>query len=507
MTIRKPTRREFLAATGAAAAGTLITATARAANAPAAVAAAASGKPQRVIFLVSDGMSMGVPSLAEQLSMQARKQQTHWMRLLKDPATACGYFETHSLNSLVTDSAAASSAWGSGSRVANGVINVLPDGTELKPIMRILKEHGFGTGLASTATITHATPAGFAAVEGSRGDEEKIALQYPGVVDVALGGGQKFFDAAKRSDKADATEPYRKAGYGVVRTRDEMLASKDAKLLGIFYGSHLPYTVDQRESAELRALVPTLAEMTRAALDRLHQNPKGFLLQVEGARVDHAAHANDTAGTLWDQIAFDDAIGSALEYQAQNPETLVVITSDHGNANPGLNGIGRSYEKSTQAFEKVAAAKASVSAIEETLNGIKKDAGSVTAANVQQLIQEKWSLEFSDADAALVADSYNGTRVPEINEQHRKFVGILGQVTGNHTGIGWTGTTHTEDLTLITAIGPGQEAYGRLLRNTDFFGIALGAFGIEFRNPSAEAGAGADRQTAAAAAHIESHWA
>jgi Alkaline phosphatase len=79
-------------------------------------------------------------------------------------------------------------------------------------------------------------------------------------------------------------------------------------VLGLFYDSHVPYTVDHIHSDELKRTVPTLAEMTRKALEILGDAPNGFLLQVEGGRVDHAAHANDAAGIMWDQLAFDDAI-------------------------------------------------------------------------------------------------------------------------------------------------------------------------------------------------------
>ncbi|MDW8291305.1 MAG: alkaline phosphatase, partial [Armatimonadota bacterium] len=71
--------------------------------------------PKNIIFMVSDGMSMGVPSVAEPFSQMVRGKGTQWFRLLQDPEAVTGLFETRSLDSLVTDSSAASSAWGSGS--------------------------------------------------------------------------------------------------------------------------------------------------------------------------------------------------------------------------------------------------------------------------------------------------------------------------------------------------------------------------------------------------------
>lgn len=515
------TRRRFLQTTAAGIAGGAAAlgaspAVAATAAATASAGTSPSGKPKRIIFLVSDGMSMGVVSMAEALSRQARGKGTHFARLLNDRNAARGFFETYSLNSMVTDSAAAASAWGSGTRVFNGAINTLPDGTELTPLYRLLKDAGIGTGLVTTATVTHATPAGFAATSAKRGDENDIATQYPGVVDIVLGGGLRFYDPKKRDDEKDMVAEYREKGYATALTKDELLKTKGAdRILGLFFESHVPYTVDHLNSEELLAKVPTLAEMTSAALAPLTKHEKGFVLQVEGARIDHAAHANDIAGVLWDQIAFDDAIGVCLDYAAEHPDTLVVVTSDHGNANPGLNGMNVGaenfnslYGDSTTTFQRIAEAKASYSALEAKL----REAGdALDAAKTGALVKEMIGIEITADEAAMAADSFLRRDVCEINKQHQKFVGIFGQILGNYTGIGWTGTTHTEDYTVIAAAGPNQDAFSGVLKNTDAFGRLLDAYGISHKNPSmAPEAAEKFRQKAAEAAMADTekpHWA
>ncbi|MDY7109537.1 MAG: alkaline phosphatase, partial [Planctomycetota bacterium] len=128
---------------------------------------AAPGRPMRnrevrnIIFMVSDGMSPGVPELAESFSQLVRGRSTNWHELARDPRTSRGYLQTGSLSSMVTDSAAASTAWASGSRAFNGALNVLPDGTRLTPVGRLARTAGRALGLVTTTTITHATPAGF----------------------------------------------------------------------------------------------------------------------------------------------------------------------------------------------------------------------------------------------------------------------------------------------------------------------------------------------------------
>src|SRR6058998_3208582 len=121
-------------------------------------------RPRHIIHLVADGMSMGTLTCADHLSQLLRRGRgLTWVSLLNNPAVSSAWVNMRSLNSLVTDSAAASSSWGSGSRVINGSINQLPTGTNLKTLYELFAEIGWKRGLVTTTEITHATPAGFAA--------------------------------------------------------------------------------------------------------------------------------------------------------------------------------------------------------------------------------------------------------------------------------------------------------------------------------------------------------
>jgi alkaline phosphatase len=63
----------------------------------------------------------------------------------------------------------------------------------------------------------------------------------------------------------------------------------------------------------------------------------------------------------------------------------------------------------------------------------------------------------------------NQEDIIEWNHQLEKPEGLLGQFAGNHTGIGWSGTTHTSDSTLVSAIGPQAERFSGIVRNSDVF--------------------------------------
>jgi alkaline phosphatase len=279
-------------------------------------------------------------------------------------------------------------------------------------------------------------------------------------VDVILGGGSQFFDPKKRSDRADLFAEFGSAGYQVVKNRQEMLDAKNEKLLGTFAPNYIPYTIDREQSAELQAQVPVLAEMAEAALSRFLSSGKPFLLQVEGARIDHAAHLNDIGALLREQLAFDDSVGKVLELCAAHPDVLVVVTSDHGNANPGLNGIGPSYGESTCSFETIARMKQSHEMLFATWRQNPQQ-------NLNALIKDSLGFALHQDEAQCLEAVLTRKPIVEWNDLLENPEGQLGQFAGNHTGVGWTGTTHTSDPTIVTATGPQAERFSGMVVNTD----------------------------------------
>jgi alkaline phosphatase len=431
-------------------------------------AKAGRGAARNVVVVVSDGMSLGTLSLAEQFRRRRDGRGTAWMGLYRDGRVRRALMDTASASSLVTDSAAASSAWGGGRRVRNGAINVGPGGERPVPVMRAAREAGLGTGLVTTATVTHATPAGFAVNAPARNDEADIAAAYAETgIDVILGGGARFFEAATRPDGRDLTAEFGRRGYAVVRRRDALTAAAPGKVLGLFAASHLPYTLDHASSAALTAAVPTLAEMARVALARLEAGGRGFLLQVEGARVDHAAHANDFGGLVHDQLALDDALAEVLAFAARRDDTLVVVTTDHGNANPGLNGGGNP----DQAFERTFAFR-------QTNDWVVAGLGADSAADaVRARVAEATGVGLGDEEIALLQSAIRGQYRDAYRVRQTPVV-ILGQLLANHIGVGWTGIQHTSDLVELVALGPGSERVGGLMLNTDLHRVMTETLGL-----------------------------
>lgn len=470
-------------------------------------AAKPGARPRNIVFMVADGMSPGVLPLAEHFSRRVRGKGLLWRELMERSEAAHGLMDMASLNSVTTDSSAASSSWGSGVRIFNGAVNTLPDGTALTPIATVARDAGRRVGLVTTTTVTHATPAGFAASTRSRSAEEAIAAQYIDNVDVVLGGGLRFFEGSSRKDGCDLLARYAQAGFTHLANRRELKQCLNgprmpAKMLGLFSHAMIPYSLDRLHDAALEDSVPTLAEMTSAALASLRHSPKGFLLLVEGGRVDHAAHNNDAAAQLWEQLAFDEAIETVLAFAGEHPETLIVITADHGNGNPAIGGKWAMPDSSANGFAMLERARWSFDRLLPKL----AERENQSPEAVHHFTREAFGFELEPHEVEAVRASAAGGKRLSLNTRLDKPAGILGQAVGNHTGIAWVSTDHTSDYVVVTALGPGRERFAGHIRNTSCFESMVDLMGSRFRNPAMSAAAARRHMRAAVVADRRPHW-
>ncbi|TVQ52456.1 MAG: alkaline phosphatase [Phycisphaerales bacterium] len=443
-----------------------------------------SRKPKNIIFMVADGMSIGVPTLAERFSHLTRNRGTVWRRLAGEDRTVHGLVDMAALDSLVPDSAASSCMWATGVPIRNGMINMHEDGRILTPIGHLAKRTGRALGLVTTTRVTHATPAGFAAQVPSRALEDTIAEQYIGEVDILLGGGRRHFVNRRGVDVTDLTALYWQQGYVFAGTRDELRNLRSPnRIVGLFDDSHLPYTIDHMRDPALVRKVPTLAEMTEVALRSLEKRRDGFLLQVEGGRVDHAAHANDAAALMHDQMAFDDAIDVVMRFVERHPDTLVIMTTDHGNANPGLNGMGSRYRASTESFARLVGVKESFGSIYDRINRAMEQAGEeLDTGAMQRVLRSATGIELNNAEADQFRRAFYNEPYEEANNQHTNLHGLLGQLLGNHTGVQFTGVTHTADWVLSMAVGPGAEHFQGMMTAAGIYDRMTDLMNIRHRN-------------------------
>lgn len=230
-----------------------------------------------------------------------------------------GSVSTHEICGGVTDSAASSTAMATGAKVRPGVISTaLPgDGSELMTLVEYFNELGKSTGLVTTAFLTHATPAAFGAHEPRRDNYTGIASDY-----LAASRPRVLMGGARHITYQDAAA----AGYAVVEDRAGLLAldtESAGSVAGLFGSDHMPFAYDGPGG------LPSLSEMTSAALDILDNDPDGFFLMVEGGRIDHASHQGDIARAVLETVEFSGAVRSALEWAAGRTDTLIIVTADH----------------------------------------------------------------------------------------------------------------------------------------------------------------------------------
>lgn len=227
---------------------------------------------------------------------------------------------TYSQNLFITDSAASATAMATGEKVFNGVLSMDIPGSRnnLKTVLEIAAENGMSTGLVSTAFMTHATPAAFAAHTESRSNYEEIGKQYLNLSrpNILFGGGHESLTKTAAQD----------AGYEIVsdaRGLKSLVDPGPGYYMGAFGDGHMPYMYDGPGD------LPELSDMALKALDILEENDKGFFLMIESGRIDHAGHANDLIRNIYEVLELSDTVEKILEWADNRRDTLIIVSADH----------------------------------------------------------------------------------------------------------------------------------------------------------------------------------
>jgi alkaline phosphatase len=415
-------------------------------------------------------MSHGTLALAHHWNLRQSGGPLNWIRLYEHPGLHRSMQDTASHSSPVTDSAAAASAWGIGQRVNNRAINITPDGKAPDPILRHAKKSGKRVGLVSTCRITHATPAGFAANMANRNNENAILRQYlERDIDVLLGGGARHFSqGGSEAPSVDYFREFAQAGYEVARTRNQLKAvsKKQSRLLGIFSDSHLPYAIDRKNDPSLGD-TPGLPEMFEAGLAQLAGSRDGFVLQVEGGRVDHAGHANDPAAILHEQLEFDRCIPIATEFIEKHPDTMLIVTTDHGTGGCQLNGLGQAYNGTGPALDRIDQFKHSFEWLERRY----KTSGQFDA----DLFEYATGIAASEAQAKAIEEAIQDPNIHYLNSMMTRAVADELAAT---TATGWSSKNHTGENVELLAFGPGSKRIPGFIQNSELNGIMRAALEI-----------------------------
>jgi len=266
-----------------------------------------------------------------------------------------------------TDSAAAATTMSTGHKTYGGAIGMDTNREPLLHAWEKAERAGKATGVVSSVQWSHATPAAFVAHNESRSKYAAIAnemiLKSP--TDVIMGCGHPWFDAngqAKTKPNkfdyvggqdtwnslvngtagSDADGDGKADLWTLVQTREEFRALMSGRTPKRVCGvAQVSKTLHRDRAGDTEAVafqvplietVPTLAEMTRAAINVLDDDPDGFCLMIEGGAVDWAGHDKQASRMIEEQIDFNRAVEAVVRWVEQNStwaETLLIVTADH----------------------------------------------------------------------------------------------------------------------------------------------------------------------------------
>ena len=323
------------------------------------------GAPKNVIILIGDGMGYNQVQ-AGSLYLHGREdaltaQQFPVQRAVSTfSASGHGYDpqrvqkDFDYLKLKPTDSAAAATALAAGVKTRNGAVGVDTLGRPLENIFEKAEKLGKSTGVVTSVPFSHATPAGFVAHDTSRANYHAIAAQMVASnAEVIIGCGHPFYnDDGERLNEPDyhylSVESWQALregadGWTLVESRDDFKAvdpaNRPQRLFGVAQvASTLQFA---RRGAEEQTVpfnpplietVPTLAEMTGAALAVLEANDSGFYLMIEGGAIDWAGHANHSPRLIEEMVDLEAAIQAVVDWVERSSswqETLVIVTADH----------------------------------------------------------------------------------------------------------------------------------------------------------------------------------
>lgn len=476
-------------------------------------------KAKYVFYFIGDGMAAPQVRLAE-AALTVPQFQENYAKLTNSTSkveglniktlSVTGLATTNAENRYITDSAAAGTALATGSKTDVGVISEKPDGTKLKTIAEAAKEKGMKVGIVSSVSIDHATPACFYSHAPSRSKYADISEQIlTSGFDYFAGGCPKWEKRAAKegTDLPTAFSSFKAkaetAGFKMVTTKaefDNAKASDNTPVIAtidmlsnkqyIGDGSALPYTIDLAHQASDDDRI-SLAQFTAKGIELL-DNEKGFFMMVEGGKIDWACHANDAATCTYEVVAFDEAIGVALQFAAAHPnETLIIVTGDHDCGGLAIGYGGTGYES---AFELLARPKMSA-----TVFGSHAIAKITAGESFNKLLAfaceqygftnnitdgseglKSQTAELSDFEVKILREAY-GKSVNKIQKRgfddtdkyysnyggYDPFTTTCSQILNNKAGVDFTSFTHTAVPVMVFAHGTSAQLFSGYYDNTD----------------------------------------
>ncbi|MFI4912389.1 MAG: alkaline phosphatase [Sedimentisphaeraceae bacterium JB056] len=426
------------------------------------VAFSADKAPKYIFLLIGDGMGTNMRTVADsyyqskQLCSGVKKSELQKLEINDMPFT--GNMTTFSLNSDITDSAAAVTAMSTGYKTNNGMIGVVGGSDSVETVAEYAKKNGIKVGILSSVWLNHATPAGFYAHQDSRYNYYEIAEEI-------ASSGFDFFGASgvKDPEKGDRNiyQLVKDSGYTIIdspRSTSE-IQDIDGKLW-LFDKNYpnLPYEIDGEDSV-------TLANYTDTCIERLY-NSIGFFIMVEGGKIDWVCHSNDLASAIKETLAFNEAYKVAYEfYKEHSEDTLIIVVADHETG--GLN-LENSKIDINNFASLIDGQSGSDVKFQELLKQLENDKIDNEAAF--EKMRDFFGLEkITESERKTIEQAYmkGGTQSEDFSYGNNHSITIAWtQLLAKRAGIQWDTMSHTSTTVQITAIGVGAEYFAGNIDNT-----------------------------------------
>ena len=449
---------------------------------------AEADSPRYIFYFIGDGMGMGPVQAAQNYNRMVLKGETP-LTMMQFPVV--GWCQTWSASSPITDSAAAGTALSTGTKTLNGMLGMDPDTTSVTSIARILKDHGFGVGVATSVAPDDATPGAFYAHVPHRKMFAEIDSQMAvcGYDFLAGGGLQGLKDKDGKPNGVEALFAANNVSiargaeaFAKVSGKGRVLLVNPEGVDGV-YPWNISYTIDSVAGAL------TLPIITEAALEHLEKvSPERFFMMVEGGNIDHALHANDGGAAIKEILNFDSAIAVAFDFYKKHPEeTLIVVTADHdtgglaychprGGAENPLSLIDR-QKVSKEAFSdycKALLRSRRIYTWDDMKEYLTENFGFFTHVPVSEA-QEKKLKEKFDSTFELRNSEDQKTLYANFNA----FAVEVFRVLNDAVGFNFTTTSHSGNPVPVFAVGAGADEFKGFNNNCELPGrilrIALGS--------------------------------
>ena len=299
-------------------------------------------KPKHIVLIIGDGTGLAQWSAYNAKRTQGINSMDSAAIVFTD-FPVIGFSLTSSADAFITDSGAGATALATGKKANNYMIGMAADSTKPITISEIAHRMGKSTGIAVTCELTHATPGSFFAHQPSRKLMNEIGADFitgmsphdladlqerngqtdvgsqfvkKGSIDVALGGGRKYFD----------TNALKNNGYAIGTGYEAMKQLQNQSRRVVFYDDQ-PFPPKAHEGRNKEGMY--LADASESVLNTMFLNPKGSFTMIEGSQVDWAGHENDSTYLMAEMEDFDVAIRRVIAMAKADKNTLVIVTADH----------------------------------------------------------------------------------------------------------------------------------------------------------------------------------